>query len=206
MSGGLQGGVYSASAGLSWEIDLWGKLRAAKRSALATYLASVDNQRALQVSLVADIAGNYFQLRNLDHQLLIAQHTFTERQQSRQLIAGEFDKGYVPELDLLMAIQQQAVAGAQIPALQRQIVATENALRLLLGQGPGTVLRGYANEEQPDLPTIPEGLPSQLLQRRPDILAAEQSLIAQFEQVGIARANRFPSLTLTGLLGSPVRN
>ncbi len=201
VAGGVQGGVFNAYAGLSWEIDLWGKLHAAKRSALAAYLATVDTRHAVQISLVADVAADYFLLRSLDAQLHIARETVAERKESQSLIAAKFDKGYIPQLDLLQAIQQQADAAAQIPALERQIVTTENALRLLMGQAPGSVIRGFTNEQQPAAPVIPVGLPSQLIQRRPDIAASEHSLEAQFEQIGIARANRFPSLTLTGALG-----
>jgi multidrug efflux system outer membrane protein len=186
---------------LNWELDLWGKVRHATRSALAQYYSIVQNRNALQVSLVGEVASEYFLLRDLDNRLAIAQQTLQSRHQYTLIISERFNKGYVAEIDKLQAIQQEAIAAATIPAIQRQIVQTENAVRLLMGMGPGTVSRGYTNYNQTLSPEIPVGLPSQLLQRRPDIMAAEKSLEAQFEQIGVAQANRFPTISLTGLLG-----
>src|SRR4029078_460592 len=121
------------------------------------------------------------------------------RKEYTKIITHRFDTGYIPELDKFQAIQQEALAAATIPALQRQIVQTENAIRLLMGMGPGQVSRGYSNFDQVLSPDIPVGLPSQLLQRRPDIIAAEKTLESQFEQIGVAQANRFPSINLTGI-------
>jgi multidrug efflux system outer membrane protein len=180
---------------------VWGRVRHANRAAVAEYLSTVQNRNALEVSLVAETASEYFLLRDLDNRLAIAQQTLASRQQYTRIITDRFEKGYVPELDKLQAIQQEAIAAASIPALQRQIVQTENSIRLLMGLGPGTVSRGYSNFEQTLSPDIPVGLPSQLLQRRPDIMSAEKSLESQFEQIGVAQANRFPSISLTGILG-----
>ncbi|HYK44265.1 MAG TPA: efflux transporter outer membrane subunit [Parafilimonas sp.] len=198
---GVDGGLFNVFGALSWELDVWGKVRHANRAAVAEYLATVQNRNALEVSLVAETASEYFLLRDLDNRLAIAQQTLTSRQQYTQIITDRFNKGYVPELDKLQAIQQEAIAAASIPALERQIVQTENSIRLLMGMGPGTVSRGYSNFEQTLSPDIPVGLPSQLLQRRPDIMSAEKSLESQFEQIGVAQANRFPSISLTGILG-----
>ena len=201
VAGGVQGGFFNAFGVLNWELDLWGKVRHATRSALAQYYSIVQNRNALQVSLVGEVASEYFLLRDLDNRLAIAQQTLQSRHQYTLIISERFNKGYVAEIDKLQAIQQEAIAAATIPAIQRQIVQTENAVRLLMGMGPGTVSRGYTNYDQTLSPEIPVGLPSQLLQRRPDIMAAEKSLEAQFEQIGVAQANRFPTISLTGLLG-----
>jgi multidrug efflux system outer membrane protein len=201
VAGGIQGGLLSAFGVLNWELDLWGKVRHATRSALAQYYATVQGRNALQVSLIGEVASEYFLLRDLDNRLVISQQTLSSRHQYTEIITERFNKGYVAEIDKLQAIQQEAIAAATIPAVQRQIVQTENSLRLLMGMGPGSVSRGYSNFDQILSPQIPVGLPSQLLQRRPDIMAAEQSLQAQFEQIGVAQANRFPSISLTGILG-----
>ena len=189
VAGGIQGGFFNAVALLNWEVDLFGKLRHANRSAVAEYLAQVQNRNALQVSLVSEVASEYFLLRDLDNRLLISQQTLQGRRENTRIITERFDKGYVPELDKLQAIQQEAIAASEIPSLQRQIIQTENALRLLMGLGPGQTPRGLANFEQTLNPNIPVGLPSQLLQRRPDIMAAEKTLQSQFEQIGVAQAN-----------------
>ena len=197
----VDGGLFNVFGALSWELDVWGRVRHANRAAVAEYLSTVQNRNALEVSLVAETASEYFLLRDLDNRLAIAHQTLASRQQYTRIITDRFEKGYVPELDKLQAIQQEAIAAASIPALQRQIVQTENSIRLLMGLGPGTVSRGYSNFEQTLSPDIPVGLPSQLLQRRPDIMSAEKSLESQFEQIGVAQANRFPSISLTGILG-----
>jgi multidrug efflux system outer membrane protein len=201
IAAGVQGGYMNAFALLNWEIDIWGKLRHANRSAVAEYLSSVQNRNALQVSLVAEVASEYFLLRDLDNRLIISQQTLAGRRENTRIITERFNKGYVPELDKLQAIQQEAIAAAAIPSLQRQVIQTENALRLLMGLGPGQTPRGVSNFEQALSPDIPVGLPSQLLQRRPDIMAAEKSLQSKFEQIGVAQANRFPTISLTGVLG-----
>lgn len=201
IAAGIEGGLINAFGVLNWELDIWGKLRHNTRSFQAQFLASVNNRNALQVSLVSEVATDYFLLRDLDNRLFIAQQTLDNRKERTQIISDRFDKGYVPELDKLQAQQQEAIAAATIPSIERQIVQTENAIRLLMGQGPGRVSRGYSNFDQTLSPDIPVGLPSQLLERRPDIIAAEKNLEAQFEQIGVAQANRFPTISLTGILG-----
>jgi multidrug efflux system outer membrane protein len=201
VAGGIQGGIFNAYAILNWEADIWGKFRHATRAAVAQFLSTVQNRNALQVSLVSEVATDYFILRDLDNRLLIAQQTLTGRRENTRIITERFNKGYVPELDKLQAIQQEAIAAATIPAVQRNIVQTENALRVLMGLGPGRTPRGLENFEQTLSPAIPVGLPSQLLQRRPDIMAAEMSMKSQFEITGVAQANRFPNISLTGILG-----
>ena len=201
VASGVQGGFLNAFAVLNWEADIWGKLRHANRAAAAQFLSDVANRNALQVSLVAEMATNYFILRDLDNRLLISRQTLEGRRENTRIITERFNKGYVPELDKLQAIQQESIAAASIPAIQRQIVQTENAMRLLMGLGPGQTPRGLSNFEQTLSPEIPVGLPSQLLQRRPDIIAAEKFMKSNFEFIGVAQANRFPTISLTGVLG-----
>lgn len=201
VSGGVDGGYLNAVGVLNWELDIWGKVRRSTRAAYVQFLASIDNRNALEVSLVAEVATQYFLLRDLDNRLFIASETLATRTEDTRILSERFNKGYISELDLLMAKQQQIIAAAQIPALKRQIVLTENALRLLTGKGPGLVGRGLGNFEQSLSPDIPVGLSSQLLLRRPDIGAAERNLESQFERIGIAQANRLPSISLTGMLG-----
>ncbi len=199
---GVDGGFFEALGQINWEIDIWGKLRHANRQAMAVYLEQEHIRNALQVSLVAEVAGNYFLLRDLDNRLLIAQRTLASRQENTRIITARFNEGWTNEVDKLQAIQQEQVAAAAIPNIERQVRQVENALRVLQGAGPGTVLRGRPNVEQTLTPeVIPMGLPSQLLTRRPDIMAAEERLHAVTERAGVAVANRFPSLNLTGLLG-----
>ena len=197
----FDGILYNAMGVLNWEIDIWGKLRRSNRAALAGYLSIAENRNALRFSLVAEVASLYFLLRDLDNRLAIARQTLAVRKESTRIINERYTKGYTSEIDLLLAKQQEAIAAAAIPALERQVVQTENALRLLMGMGPGTVSRGYTNFAQVLSPDIPVGLSSQLLERRPDIRASEQALQAQFEKIGVAQANRFPTFSLTGLLG-----
>ncbi len=198
---GIDGEVYSGFATMSWEIDLFGKLRHQKRSAWAQFLAAENNAQAVRVSLIAQTATLYFILRDLDHRLEIAKQTVQTRTESLKIISDRFENGYVAELDKLQAQQQLSTVEAIIPNLERQIIFTQNALRVLTGKPPGPITRGRTNYNQ-DLPVeIPPGIPSELLQRRPDIVAAEQNLISQTEQIGVATALRFPTISLTGFLG-----
>lgn len=201
VAGGVSGGLFNVFGVLNWELDIWGKLRHQSRAAVDNFLSSKANRDALQVSLVAEVATDYFILRDLDNELMISQNTFEGRKQNTELIKDKFEHGYVSELDLLQAQQQEAIAGAAIPSFQRQIILIENAIRVLIGMGPGSIVRGASNYDQILSPDIPVGLPSQLLERRPDIIASEFALQAQFEQIGVAEANRFPTISLTGALG-----
>jgi outer membrane protein, multidrug efflux system len=201
VAGGNNTGVFNVYGVLNWELDLWGKLRHSTRASVNDFLATEANRDALQVSLVAEVASDYFLLRNLDNQLSITIKTLDDRKENTRLITAKFEKGYVSELDKLQAQQQEAIAAAAIPAFQRQIIFTQNAIRILTGLGPGTVIRGASNYDQVLSPDIPVGIPSTLLERRPDIIASEYELKAQFERVGVAEANRFPTISLTGVLG-----
>ncbi|MNS07604.1 Outer membrane protein OprM precursor [compost metagenome] len=198
---GIDGESYSLLGSLNWEIDLWGKFRHANRSAYAQLLADQENQKAITISVIAQVADLYFQLRGLDERLAISRNTVQTREESYVLISARFEKGYVAEIDKFQAEQQVAFAAANIPSIERDIVSVENALQVLLGRSPGSIIRGLQNSEQNIQLEIPAGLPSELLEKRPDVRAAEQSLISQNEQIGVAQALRFPSLSLTGFGG-----
>ncbi len=197
----IQGQTYSALATMNWEIDLFGKLRHQKAASWAQFLATQSNAQAVRVNLIAETATFYFILRDQDNRLDIAKKTVEARTASLKLISERFNKGYVSQLDEFQAQQQLAIAQAIIPNAERQIVVAQNALRVLSGQAPGAITRGFNIYEQQLPLEIPAGIPSELLQRRPDIIAAEQRLIAQTEEIGVAVALRFPSLSLTGFLG-----
>lgn len=192
---------YSALGNVYWEIDLWEKLRHANRAAYAELLASEEDQKSVYISLVAQVAELYFQLRGLDERLDITRRTYETRREYLRIITLRFERGEVSELDKLQAEQIAAASEAQMYSLEREIIATENAINILLGQPYAPVTRGLQNDQQQLPLDIPTGLPSELLERRPDIRFAEQKLIAQTERVGVAVALRFPSLSLTGLLG-----
>jgi multidrug efflux system outer membrane protein len=193
--------VNKAFGVLNWELDLWGRLKRSTEAARAQLLAQQSVQNALKVSLVAEAASAYFLLCDLDNRLLIAKRTVESRKESSRIINERFEKGYVAELDKLQAIQQEALVAALIPNIQRQIVQVENTLNVLMARMPQSISRGQSLFSQTIQPAIPVGLPSQLLERRPDIIAAEQTLKAQFQRIGIAKASMFPTLSLTGLLG-----
>jgi multidrug efflux system outer membrane protein len=201
VAAGVDGGLFNVFGVLNWELDVWGKLRHQSRASIDEFLASKANRDALQVSLVAEVATDYFLLRDLDNKLFISENTLAGRKENTKINKEKFDTGYVSELDLLQAQQQEAIAAASIPSFRRQITQIENAIRVLIGLGPGTIIRGESNYDQILSPDIPVGLPSQLLERRPDIMASEFALEAQFERIGVAQANRFPSISLTGALG-----
>jgi multidrug efflux system outer membrane protein len=200
-NGGVNGGLLNVFGVLNWELDVWGKLRLQSQAAVDDFLASKANRDALQVSLVAEVASDYFLIRDLDNQLAISKSTLEGRKENTKLNSDKFQHGYVSELDLLQAQQQEAIAAAAVPGFQRQITLTENAVRVLIGLGPGPINRGASNYDQVLSPDIPVGLPSQLLERRPDIMASEFALQAQFARIGVAQANRFPTISLTGALG-----
>ena len=186
---------------VSWEIDLWGKIRHANRAAVAELLATEEERKSFYLSMVAQVAELYFQLRGLDERLAITQRTYESRKEYQRIIGLRFERGEVAELDNLQAIQLMASSEAQLYSLERSIILTENAINFMLGQPYLPISRGLLNEEQQLPVEIPSGLPSELLERRPDIRSAEQQLIAQTERVGVAVAMQFPSLSLTGLLG-----
>ncbi len=201
VGGGIDNGAFKMYGTMNWEIDLWGKLRSANQASFNAFLADIENRNALMVSLVAEVASQYFLLCDLDNRLVIAKETLVSRKESTRIITARFEKGYTSELDKLQAEQQEALAAAAIPAFERQIITVQNALRTLMGMPPGAVERGMELYAQKQGPQIPEGLPSQLLTRRPDIRQAEKRLEEQFNYIGVAKANLYPSFSLTAALG-----
>jgi multidrug efflux system outer membrane protein len=189
------------AAPLSWEIDVWGKFRRATESARAELFASEYGLRSVQLSLVADVVSTYYNLLDFHQRLAIAQNTLKSRQRSLDIIQQRFDKGIIPEIDLNQAEVQKEIAAAQIPLNQRRIAQTENALSILLGHLPKAVETGTDLVKQRIPPNIPTGLPSTLLERRPDVLQTMYLLNAQTANIGVAEALRFPAITLTGALG-----
>jgi outer membrane protein, multidrug efflux system len=186
---------------LSFEVDIWGKLRRATEAARANLLGAEENRKAVVTTLVSDVATAYLTLRELDYALDISKRTLKTREESLALTKQRQTGGVATRLDLRQAEQLVYTAAQTIPVIQQQIEQRENQITLLLGENPGSVARGRALTEQVFPPEVPSGLPSSLLERRPDIRAVEQDLIASNAQIGVARAAYFPELSLSGFLG-----
>ena len=192
---------FQLVAGASWEIDLWGRIRRLSEAARANLLSTEEARRGVILSLVASVASTYIQLRGLDEQLVVANRTLGTYAESVYLFEQQYKYGQVSLMNVQQARTQYETAAAKIPQIENQIAQTENALCILLGRNPGPVLRGKSVFELTPA-TIPSGLPSQLLERRPDIAQAEQNLIAANAQIGAAKALYFPTISLTGNLGT----
>ena len=186
---------------LSYEVDLWGRLRRETEGARANLLSAEENRRAVMSAIVSEVAANYFQLLQLDYELDVAQRTLETRRESLRLIQDRRGGGVATLLDLRQGEELVSNAAQSIPVLRQQIEQTENRISLLLGKNPGGVARGRGFMEQEVPPEVPAGLPSALLERRPDIRAAEQSLVAANANIGVARAAYFPQISLSGFLG-----
>jgi multidrug efflux system outer membrane protein len=186
---------------LSFEIDIWGRLRRETEAARANLLGAEETQKAVVTTLVSDVVTAYFTLRALDYTLQISERTLQTREQSLELTRSRQRGGVATLLDLRQAEQLVQTAAETIPAIQEQIEQSENRISLLLGQNPRSMVRGRSLTDQYMPPEVPPGLPSALLERRPDIRAAEQDLIAANAEIGVARAAYFPRLTLSGALG-----
>lgn len=187
---------------LSWEIDFWGRYRRSTESARAQLMASEYSLRTVQIGLISEVAGTYYLLLDYRQRLFISKSTLDSRLKSLDIIQKRFDKGIIPEIDLNQAQIQKEIAVAAIPLYERLIANTENALSILLGKFPGEIETGYDLNDQTFLPDIPAGLPSSILERRPDVAEARYLLEAQTAKIGVAEALRFPSITLTGLFGA----
>lgn len=200
---GAEADQYDVFGALSYELDVWGRVRRLNESARAQYLATEEARRSVQIGLVAGVASAYFNLRALDRQLEIATATLASRQDMLELTEIKFDGGggIVSELDVVQAQTQVSSTKSSIASLRRLVATTENALNLLLGGYPGDVPRGLGVAEQWRPDDVPPGLPSDLLLRRPDVRAAEQNLVAANANIGVARAAYFPAISLTGALG-----
>jgi multidrug efflux system outer membrane protein len=186
---------------LSFEVDIWGKLRRATEAARANLLGAEENRKAVVTTLVSDVATAYLTMRELDYALDISRRTLRTREESLELTKSRETGGVSTLLDLRQAEQLVLSAAQTIPGFQQQIEQRENQITLLLGENPGSVVRGRSLTELDFAPEVPAGLPSALLERRPDIRAAEQELIAANAQIGVARAAYFPQVSLSGFLG-----
>ena len=191
---------YETFLSASWEIDLWGKIRRQSEAARAQIVATEEGRQGVILTLVSSVANNYVTLRSLDRQLEIAKATAKTRGESYQVFQDRYSGGVISQLELSQNRSQYDEALASIPVIEKTIAQQENALSLLLGRNPGPIARGK-NIDELAPPTTPEGLPSSLLERRPDLREAEQNLIAANAQIGAAKAAFFPSISLTGLLG-----
>lgn len=193
---------FVLAADLSFEVDLWGKLRRSTEAARAELLATIDASNVVTITLISDVASIYLLLLDLDNRVEIADRTKSTREDSLQIIQARFDKGIVPLLDVNQAQIELADAQAEWAALVRQRGLAENSLSILLGRNPGSIERSdHALASTLSIPGIPAGLPSELLERRPDIRQATQQLAAQTARIGVAEAQRLPALSLTGSLG-----
>jgi len=186
---------------LSWEIDLFGRIRREKESAFAAYLGSEEGRRGVLITLVADVASTYFQLRELDLELEIAHRTLGLNEETVAFYDRRLKGGVSNRLELDQAEANRALTASTIPDIERQIALTENALSVLLGRPPGPIARGLALAEQHYPPKVPAGIPAALLERRPDVAQAEDFLMSSNADVGAAKALFFPTINLTGLLG-----
>jgi outer membrane protein, multidrug efflux system len=208
-TGNLSGGTRSATRNsyayvgpaLSWEIDFWGKFRRATESARAQLMASEYALRTVQIGLISEVVSAYYLLLDYRQRVQISKETLKSRKESLDIIQKRFARGIIPELDVNQAQIQKEIAAAAIPQYERAAATTENALSILLGKLPEAIRSGDGLPLETAPPTIPTGLPSDLLERRPDIMQAMYLLEAQTAQIGVAEAMRFPAISLTGMLG-----
>jgi multidrug efflux system outer membrane protein len=194
----LKANILALTADASFQLDFFGRLRRATEAARAQLLATEEGQRTVTLTLVSEVASAYFALLQLDLELQITKDTVATQQGSVKLTSLRLDHGVATKLDVLQAQQVLDTANAQIPDLERQIGQQEDTLSILLGNYPGAVPRGMKLPDQPIPPEVPAGLPSSLLERRPDIRQAEQVLIAANAEIGVAKASFFPQISLTG--------
>ena len=192
--------AYQVALSASWEIDIWGRIRRQTEAARAQLLASEEGRRGVILSLVGSVAGSYINLRSLDRQLEIARETAKSRGESYEIFKLRFSGGVISQLELSQNKSQYDEALASIPPLEKAVAQQENGLSVLLGRNPGPIPRGKTID-QLALPAIPAGLPSDLLERRPDLRRAEQNLVAANALIGAAKAAYFPRISLTGLFG-----
>ena len=197
----LVGNQVQLEGTASWELDLFGRLRRLTEAARADYLGTQAAQQATRIALIANVATAYLQLRDYDNRLDIAQETLKSREGALTLFEERFGGGVVSQLQVSQARSEYESAQASVYAIQQEIAQQEDAISLLLGQNPGPIPRGKSITEL-TAPAIPAGLPSSLIERRPDVLQAEQALISANASIGAARAQYFPEISLTGLFGA----
>jgi outer membrane protein, multidrug efflux system len=194
------GYLVNITPNVYWELDFWGKVRRSNQAARAEIAASEEALRMVQIGIISAVADGYFQLLDYDQRLAIARRTWETRKESLWIIEQRFQRGVVPEIDLNQAQQQEAIAATAIPTYERAVARIENYLNILLGQNPRKLERGLLDEQLVP-PEIPVGMPSELLQRRPDLVQAEQLFYAETARIGMTQAMRFPSFSVTGALG-----
>lgn len=195
-------GLIAADA--FWQLDLWGRIRRSNEAALNELLATEEAYRAVTISLVADVASFYLLLRDFDNRQTIAENTVETRRQTMDILRARFNAGAVSEVDVNQAEIQLAEAEAAVESFRRGRAQTENAISVLLGVPPMSIPRGLALDQQILPPELPAGLPSQLVDRRPDVLQAERRLHAQTARIGVAEAIKYPSLTLSADIGATI--
>ena len=193
---------FDLKAGISWELDLWGNLRWARDKSMAEFMGSVENQRALKMSLIAQMAQSYFELVALDNELAIVKKTVEARREGLHLARIRYEGGLTNETAFRQAQVELARTATLVPELEKKISVKENEIAFLTGEYPHDINRSKLHDEVILPSALPVGLPSSLLERRPDVRQAEQSLIAANAAVGIAFTNLFPRLTLTAVAGS----
>jgi len=191
---------YLAALNVGWELDVWGRIRRATEAARAQLLAEEEVRRTVILTLVSSVASSYINLRSLDYQLEIARRTLASRGETVDLFQTKYEGGVVSALEVAQIRSEYEQAAVRIPSLERQIALQENALSVLLGHNPGAIPRGKTINDFSQ-PPVPAGIPSELLARRPDIQRAEQDLIAANAQIGVARSQYFPTISLSGLFG-----
>jgi multidrug efflux system outer membrane protein len=194
--------AYYGGLTASWELDIWGRVRRSNEAALASFLASEDAQRGVWLSLVSDLAQAYFDLLALDVRRQIAEDTTKAYQRTYTLFLDRYEQGMASKLETQRAEGSLGEAQSAIPVVRSEIVARENQISILLGQPPAPVPRGAPLYSQPVVPAVPAGLPSALLERRPDLRQAEQQLASANARIGVAKAEFFPRLSLTALFGA----
>lgn len=192
---------YSAAGTFNWELDFWGKFRRSTEAAKADMLASFYGKRAIEIALISEVATNYFELLDFKARLRISESTLALRDSTLQIIQARFDKGYTHIIDVNQAEIQKGITQASVPRFKRFVAFTEHNISLLLGKNMDSVLTFKDLKEYKIPDSIPTGIPSEILQRRPDILQSELMYKSQNARIGVAQAMRFPSISLTGLLG-----
>jgi multidrug efflux system outer membrane protein len=194
-------GLYTLGAGLSWEIDFFGRIRRANEAARASLLATEEARRAVAITLVSDVARAYLELRDLDRRLEIARRTLESRREYLELARERFEGGVTPEVDWRQAEAEFFRVQSFVYEIEKLSVQKENELSLLLGHNPSAIPRGRALDDQPIPPEVPAGLPAALLERRPDVREAEQRLVSATARIGEAKAMLYPRISLTGSYG-----
>jgi multidrug efflux system outer membrane protein len=192
--------TYEISANASWELDIWGRIRRSSEAARADLLSAEENQRAVIMTLISDVATSYVQLLSLDKELDISKRTVQSREESLRRFESKYAGGAISALELAQVRSLYEEVASAVPAQERQIALLENSLSILLGRNPGPIMRDRSLDTL-SVPPVPMGIPSDILVRRPDIRQAEQDLIAANARIGVAKAQYFPTISLTGLFG-----